>query len=106
MTLINEIESNSNKVSNLTDGEIHLVLTHYQKAGYNFTIPQIRRDKLSLISDIVYVSSKNRKEIQEALRYLRSKSGQYSINLRKNTADLRAFLFQNTCRFSAKPKDN
>ena len=101
MNLINELESNSKNVDTLTDGEIHLVLTHYQKAGYNFTIPQIRRDKLDLISDIVDVNSKNRQEIQESLRYLRSKSGQYRTNLRKNTADLRAFLFKNTCRFSA-----
>ena len=109
MNLINELESNarklltwstSQKLANLTEDEINQTLTYYKKAGYHFTIPQTRQDKLSLISDITYVSSKNRKGLQEALRYLRSKSGQYNTNLTKSTADLRTFLFKNTCRFS------
>jgi len=109
MNLINELESNartlltwspSQKLANLTEDEINQALTYYKKAGYHFTIPQTRQDKLSLISDITYVSSKDRKGLQDALRYLRSKSGQYRTNLKNSTADLRTFLFKNTCRFS------
>ena len=101
MTLINELESNTSKVYTLTDKEIYQALRYYNKAGYDFDVPDTRRDQLSLISDITYVSSKNRKELQEALRYLQSKSGQYKINLRKSTDELRSFLFKTTCRFSA-----
>ena len=94
----------SKKSNTLTDVEINQVLNYYKKAGYNFTIPESKTNKLSLISDITYVSSKNRKELQEALRYLRSKSGQYKINLSRKTEDLRTFLFKNTCRFSVEVK--
>lgn len=100
MNLINELESNIQKVYTLTEDEINQALTYYKKAGYHFTTPQTRQDKLSLISDITYVSSKDRKGLQDALRYLRSKSGQYRTNLKNSTADLRTFLFKNTCRFS------
>ena len=110
MNLINELESNartlfnwstSQKLANLTEDEIHQVLNYYKETGYNFTTPSIRQDLLSLISDIVYVSSKNRKELQEALRYLKGKSSTYKIKLSKSTEELRSFLFKTTCRFSA-----
>ena len=106
MTLINELESDMSRVYTLTDNEINQALTYYKEAGYLFKMPEIRQDKLSLVSDITYVSSKNRKELQEALRYLQSKSGQYKINLRKNTNELRSFLFKTTCRFSVDVKSS
>ena len=107
MTLISELESDIRRLYTLTDNEIDQALTYYKEAGYNFNIPEIRRDQLTLISDITYVSSKNRKELQEALRHLQSKSGRYKISLRKSTEDLRTFLFKTTCRFSAEtPKTN
>ena len=92
------------QMTTLTDNEINQALTDYNKAGYLFKMPDTRRDQLSLISDIEYVTSKNRQELQEALRYLQSKSGQYKINLRKSTDELRSFLFKTTCRFSVAPK--
>ena len=102
MTLIKELETKTNRVSTLTDNEINQALTYYKKAGYNFNIPEIRREKLSLISDIVYVSSKNRRELLHELRYLRSKSGEYKTNLSNSTEALRDFLYHATCRFSVK----
>lgn len=104
MTLIHEIESNSHRVYTLTKDEINQALTYYKKAGYHFTTPETLNNLKSLVSDIAYVSSKNRKEIQQTLRFLQGKSGFYKINLTKKTQELRDFLFKTTCRFSTSPK--